>query len=117
MRKNARAHLPSDLQLDVLLVLFEGARSSGELVASVTGLRRREVVLATFYRQLQKALDQGWVGVVASAEVRGQPGPGRPERCYAISPAGEKVLRCEMQRLQHRLARARACGLAEEQTP
>ncbi len=116
MRKNARADLPSDLQLDVLLVLYEGARSSGELVESVTDLRRREVALATFYRQLQKALDRGWVGV-SEAEGREQPGPGRPERWYRISPAGETVLRLEMQRLRHRMARARACGLAEEQAP
>ena len=120
MRKNVWGAPPSDLQLDLLLALFEGARGSADLAAAVGELRRREVPLATFYRQLQKAVDLGWVEVSDTPAEGGpdpSPGRGRPERWYGIKGAGERVLRAGMEQQQRRLARALDLGLVKGRTP
>ena len=114
MRKILSKPLPSELLLDLLLVLFEEARGSGDLAQCVGGLRGREVPLATFYRQLQKAVDQGWVEIDEGSETVGSPGPGRPERLYRITDVGRTALQSGMERQQQRVARAYAVGLLTE---
>lgn len=108
--------LPSDLVLDLLLILYEAERGSGELADSVGELRGREVPLATFYRQLQKAVDHRWIEIVepGSSDLRDDPGPGRPERLYRISGPGERILRRGIDQQQRRVARAMASGLLME---
>ena len=105
---------PTDLQLDVLLALFDGPLGSGNLLDAVEDLRRRDVPLATFYRQLQRTSDLGWI-VADDAEA--SDGPGRPERSYRLSTAGARVLRRGIEEQRRRVALADAGGiLAEKMT-
>jgi hypothetical protein len=113
MRKNSAASTPTDLQLDLLLAMFDGPCSSGDLVETVSALRQRDVPLATFYRQLQRTVDLGWTEIVESGTVDGAQGPGRPERHYRITGVGERFLRDGMEEHQRRIARALANGLLE----
>ena len=108
-----RNSMPSELVLDLLLVLFEAPRGSAELAEGVEALRGREVPLATFYRQLQKAVDAGWVGTSESTPAE-RSGPGRPERTYHISGEGERMLRAGLEPQRRRVARASSLGLLTE---
>ena len=114
MRKiESRDSLPSELVLDLLLVLFEAPRGSADLAEGVEALRGREVPLATFYRQLQKAVDAGWVETSELAP-SARSGPGRPERIYRISGDGERMLRLGLEPQRRRVARASSLGLLTE---
>ncbi|MEM9597087.1 MAG: hypothetical protein AAGD06_22635 [Acidobacteriota bacterium] len=121
MRKNTFPPSPPELLLDVLLVLFERARGSGDLADAVGDLREREVPLATFYRQLQRAHDEGWVEIDEPNADAPRPGApqkqGRPERLYRLTDRGERVLRTGIDRQRRRVARAAALGLLMEGTP
>ncbi|MEM7350088.1 MAG: hypothetical protein AAF657_04725 [Acidobacteriota bacterium] len=114
MRK-IRGTQPSELLLDLLLVLFEGARGSGELAEAVGLLRRRDVPVATFYRHLQRAVDLGWVEMTTTEASVQRSGPGRPERLYRITEQGGQVLRAGMEQQRRRVARAGALGLLTEE--
>lgn len=105
---------PSELLLDMLLVLFEGSRGSGDLAETVGELRGGEVALATFYRQLQRAVDLGWIETGGESE---RPGPGRPERLYRLTEEGRGALEAGMEQQAHRVARAQAAGLLGERAP
>ena len=107
---------PSDLQLDLLLVLFEGPHASGDLVTEVGTLRESAVPLATFYRQLQRAIDVGWIQVDEASEAEAT-SPGRPERHYRITEAGRRLLQTGLERLERRVERGRAIGLLSEPAP
>ena len=110
MRKTANGASVSELGLDILLVLFEKPQGSGDLATSVGELRGREVPVATFYRQLQRAFDHGWVEIEEPAPgVRSQ--PGRPERLYRLSDGGERILRHGVEQQRRRVSRASALGL------
>ncbi len=111
MRKILSKPLPEELLLDLLLVLFEEPKGSGDLADALGALRGREVPLATFYRRLQRAVDMGWASVDDGSEHNGRPGPGRPERLYRITDEGRAALRAGMERQQRRVARAFAVGL------
>lgn len=110
MREKA-ADLPTEMMLDLLLTLYEGPLSAGDLADGVDDLGGREVPMATFFRQLQKAVDRGWVNVDLAAGGGKRTGPGRPGRTYRITAAGEQDLRAGAQRQRRRLARAEALGL------
>lgn len=109
MRKIANPKL-SELSLDLLLVLFEKPRGSGDLAGAVGELRGREVPLATFYRQLQRAFDHGWVEIEEPTTVE-RSGPGRPERLYRLSDRGERILRYGIEQQRRRVSRAASLGL------
>ena len=111
MRKNGEDQ-PSELLLDLLLVLFESARASGELAEAVGELRRRDVPVATFYRHLQRAVDLGWVEMTEAAAERSR--PGRPQRLYRITDRGARVLRSGLGQHRRRVALAGALGLLPE---
>lgn len=108
-RGRAKDEAPSQLVLDLLLVLFEGPRRSADIADGVSVLGGREVPVATFYRQLQKTVDAGWVAD-APDELSGG-GPGRPSRRYRITATGELLLREGLERQRRRLDRAVALGL------
>ncbi|MDA8018471.1 MAG: hypothetical protein MPN21_13600 [Thermoanaerobaculia bacterium] len=111
MRKTELGPLPSDLQLDVLLALVAGPLGSSALLQTVEDLRDRDVPLATFYRQLQRTADLGWiVADVADPAAR----PGRPERSYRLSTSGTRVLRSGIEAQRRRVAHAEAAGLSVE---
>lgn len=111
MRKNT-SPLP-EILLDVLLVLFEAPRGSGDLADAVGLLQGRDVPLATFYRRLQRAVGDGWVTFQEPSEDL-PAGPGRPERVYRLTEAGETMLRQGMETQRRRVARATAAGLLME---
>ncbi len=111
MRKNNEPRQPSELLLDLLLVLFEAPRGSGDLADAVGDLRGRDVPLATFYRHLQKAVDFGWVERTDDGTAAGRSGPGRPEHLYRITEKGSRALRVGMEQQKGRVARASALGL------
>ena len=103
------------MQLDVLLALYESPLASGELVDRVESLRRQDLALATFYRQVQRTVDIGWI---ESAETTGEPaGRGRPQREYRITEAGKEVLRGGMELLGRRVELARGLGVLGEERP
>ena len=107
--------LPEELLLDLLLVLFEEPKGSGDLADALGVLRGREVPLATFYRRLQRAVDMGWASMDdPSEQTGGRSGPGRPERLYRITDEGRAALRAGMEQQQRRVARAFAVGLLTE---
>lgn len=112
MRKTSRRTqidpAPTDLQLDVLLALFEGPLGSSALLDAVEDLRRRDVPLATFYRQIQRISDLGWI---VADDADSSDGPGRPERSYRLSEAGTRVLRSGIEEQRRRVALADAGGL------
>lgn len=112
MRKTSRSALPSELLLDLLLVLFEKARGSGDLADAVGTLRGRDVPLATFYRQLQRAFDSGWVTIEEPDGATHT--PGRPERLYRLTQLGEKALRSGLEMQRRRTSLATALGLMTE---
>ena len=113
MRKTSQT--PTELALDLLLLLYEGSRGSGDLADALEDLRGEPVVLATFFRLLQRVVDRGWVEIdepataSSSTEVSGR--PGRPGRLYRLSPSGERLLRSGVELHRRRLLRAEALGL------
>jgi hypothetical protein len=52
--------------------------------------------IASFYRDLKRALDIGWI---AEADRPEPAGPGRPARCYRLTHTGRSALRSEGRRL------------------
>ena len=116
MRKIKPDKPPSELLLDLFLALFEQPLGSGELVDAVSRLRGHDVPLATFYRQLQRAVDRGWVEMDEKGPA-GRTGPGRPERLYLLTAQGERALRLGMAQQQRRVRRADALGLLTERAP
>ena len=101
----------SELQLDLLLALYEEPLLSSGLVSAVEEMRGEDLPLATFYRQLQKASDLGWVGVASAAGASRRSGRGRPEREYHITEDGSRVLRTGLRRYGERVELARSLGL------
>jgi DNA-binding PadR family transcriptional regulator len=112
MRKTSRRTqidtTPTDLQLDVLLALHEGPQGSSALLDAVEDIRRRDVPLATFYRQIQRISDLGWI---VADDADSSDGPGRPERSYRLSSAGSRVLRRGIEEQRRRVALADAGGI------
>ncbi|MEO1083664.1 MAG: hypothetical protein AAFY88_05430 [Acidobacteriota bacterium] len=103
--------LPTEIALDLLLTLFDGPRSAGDLADGVDELAGREVPMATFFRQVQKAIDRGWIEVEEPDGGGRRSRRGRPGRLYRITAAGERDLRSGAELQRRRWARAEALGL------
>ncbi|HVS63748.1 MAG TPA: hypothetical protein VMT85_09655 [Thermoanaerobaculia bacterium] len=122
MRKTSRNRAPgarsapdalTELQVDLLLSLREGPAEAGDLLDRIARWRGAEAPLATVYRQLQRALDGGWLTLEegTSQATDGSRGPGRPGRQYRLTAAGERRLEEALGSQQRRLEHARSLGL------
>jgi len=101
----------NETTFQVLLVLRAGESQASEALE-----RLRELVgeaampsLATFYRSLKSALDEGWVAIAGEQPSEGR---GRPAHVYRLTPSGRKAIGAEAKRLEALAALARADDLA-----
>ncbi len=84
----------------ILLSLREGAKTATEMLAAIEGFGggRRSPSLASFYRNLKRAVDEGWIEI--SIEASHSKSRGRPGQTYGVTREGRSVTREEAQRLQ-----------------
>ncbi len=85
----------------VLVSLMQGAESASEILATMRDLDAdgRAPALASFYRNLKRALDAGWLEV--TGETPSGPSAGRPRQTYRMTPKGREAVRAEAARLRH----------------
>lgn len=88
----------------ILLALSESQSHGYGIMQSVKQLSEGNYRLGpgTLYANLAGLLDKGWVG-----ETQCRMKDGSTRREYYLTPSGERVLREEVQRLQHLVAFAR----------
>ncbi len=84
----------------ILLSLREGAKNASEMLAIIEGFGggRRPPSLASFYRNLNRAVDEGWIEI--SLEASHSKSPGRPGQTYRITEEGRSVRLDEAKRLR-----------------
>ncbi len=84
----------------VLLSLRDGANNASEMLAIIhtLGGGRRPPSLASFYRNLKRAVDEGWIEI--SAEASHSKSPGRPSQTYRTTEEGRSVTLDEAKRLR-----------------
>ena len=84
----------------ILLSLREGAKTATEMLAAIEGFGggRRSPSLASFYRNLKRAVDEGWLEI--SLEAPPSKSRGRPGQTYRITEAGRSVTLDEAKRLR-----------------
>lgn len=96
----------------ILLALLREPATPSDVLAE---LERREETspppVATFYRQVRRAQEAGWIEVVA--DVDAAEGPGRPGRVYRVTEAGRRAARAEARRLRRLADLALASGAVE----
>lgn len=89
-----------------MVALARGASEAGEILDVIGSLpgSGRPPSLASFYRALKGAIDEGWI------EDTGTAGPtrgaGRPPLRYRLTESGEAAMRDEARRLQALAANA-----------
>ncbi len=84
----------------ILLSLREGAKSASEMLAIIEdfGGARRSPSLASFYRNVKRAVDEGWLEIsVASSPSKSR---GRPGQTYRITEEGRSATVDEAKRLR-----------------
>ncbi len=84
----------------ILLSLRDGANNASEMLAIIRTFDRgrRSPSLASFYRNLKRAVDEGWIDI--SAEASPSKSPGRPGQTYRITEEGRSVTLDEAKRLR-----------------
>ena len=84
----------------ILLSLKEGAKNASEMLAIIQGFDegRRAPSLASFYRNLKRAVDERWVEI--PLEAFPSKSRGRPGQMYRITEAGRSVTLDEAKRLR-----------------
>lgn len=88
----------------ILLVLLERPGTASEILDAIADLDQgREPSVATFYRQLARGCDAGWIEMTPAAEASSH--RGRPGHRYSITPTGSQAVRAEAGRMR-RLADA-----------
>ena len=84
----------------ILLSLRDGANNASEMLAIIPTLGGgpRPPSLASFYRNLKRAVDEGWIEI--SLEASHAKSPGRPSQTYRITEEGRSVTLDEAKRLR-----------------
>jgi DNA-binding PadR family transcriptional regulator len=82
--------------ISLLSGLQDGAASTQDLLARVADRAGQTPAIASFYRDLKRALDAGWIEVAEQGEPEGR---GRPGRVYRLSRSGRATLGTESRRL------------------
>ena len=76
----------------ILAVLAAEPATSGVILDRIEAVSPGDgPSMATFYRRLKEAVDEGWVRTVAGAEPDSA-SPGRPSRTFLITAAGLEVV-------------------------
>jgi DNA-binding PadR family transcriptional regulator len=81
--------------LRVLSCLQEGAAPAQDILERLADAGAAPAI-ASFYRDLNRALEIGWIEVADRQEPAR---PGRPARCYRLTRAGRSALRSQGRRL------------------
>ncbi len=68
---------------------------------------RIRLTTGTLYGALKRFLERGWIARVEETEPGRAPGSGRLRKAYILTPAGQKVVAAEAERLAHLAALAR----------
>ncbi len=84
----------------ILLSLKEGAKSASEMLAAIEGFGggHRSPSLASFYRNVKRAVDQGWLEIAIEASP--SKSPGRPGQTYRLTDEGRSATLDEAKRLR-----------------
>lgn len=83
----------------ILLCATEEGRTAADLLSCMDGLEGASVPpIATFYRDLKRAEEAGWIEVEEASQE--QLGPGRPAHVYRLTPAGHTARHEEALRLR-----------------
>ena len=84
----------------ILLSLREGAKGASEMLAIIEGFGggRPSPSLASFYRNLKRAVDEGWLEISLGASP--PKSRGRPGQMYRITEEGRSVTLDEAKRLR-----------------
>lgn len=93
---------------EILLGLGHGPAASSDLLQRLQDMEgTRPLPVATFYRQLKRGLEAGWILVEATREASG---PGRPGQVYRRTDDGAAAVVREAQRLRRLADQALAGG-------
>ena len=84
----------------ILLSLKEGAKSASEMLAAIEdfGGGHRSPSLASFYRNVKRAVDEGWLEISLAASP--SKSPGRPGQTYRLTDEGRTATIDEAKRLR-----------------
>ena len=97
MRKISQAVTIHEVTLQILGILREGPNSANHIVLRLSQENDGKTPpLATLYRHLKTALDNGWIAIAGEA----QAGLGRPQQRYRVTDAGAKAAAVEARRLR-----------------
>ncbi len=92
-----------EVTLQILGILREGTSSANHIVVRLNQENGgNKPSLATFYRHLKTALDNGWIAIAGEA----QADRGRPQQRYRVTGAGAKAAADEATRLRALVALA-----------
>ena len=113
-----RTHVQSPLSeatLFILLSLAPEPRHGYAIMKDVQMLSDDRIVLSTgtLYGALKRLLEQGWIERVDDPEPNDT---DRERKAYALTQAGRRVLKAEVERLQKLVATARRLRAAGERT-
>lgn len=88
----------SPVLFEILVGLADGPAPAAELQQRLENMEGvGPVPVATFYRQLKRALEADWVRVET---LDASAGPGRPGQIYASTAAGRAAMESEARRLR-----------------
>ncbi len=84
----------------ILLSLRDGAKSASEMLEVIRGFGegRHAPSLASFYRNLKRAVDEGWLEI--SVEASPSKSPGRPGQTYRLTDEGGAATLDDAKRLR-----------------
>ena len=90
----------------ILLTLTDGSRDASGMLEALAELddQGRQPSMASFYRNLKRAVDHGWLEITDDASAARS--PGRPGQSYQITKSGRTAVRAEATRLHGLATRA-----------